>query len=489
MLSDLFRDRGLRFWLPSYLKQMLGGLLQAKESANQLTHVMFLICDHYEPRHKITKNGHDVERVKAWVEGYPRFAAECQRLFGHYPLHSWFYPPHHGLDHLVEINKLVFGGFGEIELHYHHDNDTPETLDRDLRQVIKDYNARGILLSSGNEIVPRFSFIHGDWALDNSHPHGYFCGVNNELDILQNLGCWGDFTMPSADMCQTTKINSIYYAIDNPNKPKSHNHGADARVGKTQPTGFFLMQGPLGIRWKINGAPKIENASLTNQNWGNEGRVKYWIKSNIHVKGKPEWKFIKLHTHGAVERDHDALFGKKAMEMHSLLNKRYNDGVKYKLHYVTARQAYNICRAAENGMTGDPSLYKDYEIAPYPANYYYTNKLHRLNACSSGQIDITFMDANAGAEVFFNLNPVKSLHGIYSRICIDMANKSLSIKNGNGTIQIVTDLKCCLSSDDSLQINSSISNSTRIHTLDLAGHSAEISFRLVDKNGNNECTP
>ena len=31
-----------------------------------------------------------------------------------------------------------------------------------------------------------------------------------------------------------------------------------------------------------------------------------------------------------------------------------------KLHYVSAREAYNIVRAAQAGMTGDPEDYRDY---------------------------------------------------------------------------------------------------------------------------------
>ncbi len=37
------------------------------------------------------------------------------------------------------------------------------------------------------------------------------------------------------------------------------------------------------------------------------------------------------------------------------------------LHYVTAREAYNIVKAAEAGKSGDPNDYRDFEIPP-PAN-------------------------------------------------------------------------------------------------------------------------
>jgi hypothetical protein len=43
----------------------------------------------------------------------------------------------------------------------------------------------------------RFGFIHGNWALDNSLPHGKSCGLDSEIALLRDLGCYGDFTMPS----------------------------------------------------------------------------------------------------------------------------------------------------------------------------------------------------------------------------------------------------------------------------------------------------
>jgi hypothetical protein len=50
----------------------------------------------------------------------------------------------------------------------------------------------------------------------------------------------------------------------------------------------------------------------------------------------------------------------------SYLEQRYNDGADWKLHYVSAREMYNIVKAAEAGRDGDPGAYRDFEI-PRPA--------------------------------------------------------------------------------------------------------------------------
>ena len=78
----------------------------------------------------------------------------------------------------------------------------------------------------------KYGFIHGNWALDNSLPDGKHCGVNNELDVLRETGCYADFTLPSAPSpAQTRTINRIYYAIDDPLRPKSHDTGVPVGSG------------------------------------------------------------------------------------------------------------------------------------------------------------------------------------------------------------------------------------------------------------------
>lgn len=59
----------------------------------------------------------------------------------------------------------------------------------------------------------------------------------------------------------------------------------------------------------------------------------------------------------------DTLLGQPVDDMHTYLETAYNDGRKHVLHYVTAREMYNIAKAAEAGKTGNPGLYRDFELA------------------------------------------------------------------------------------------------------------------------------
>ncbi|TFW09434.1 hypothetical protein E4K72_06000 [Oxalobacteraceae bacterium OM1] len=419
--------RRLDLWLPGYLAGTPDRLLHRLRRRNRHTHLIFLVCDHFEPAHHVRTPEQSMNRMRAWHEGYADLQRRCRDEFGTTPLHSFFYPPHHGVEHLAPLAEMAYDGLGEVELHYHHHDDTEETLERDLRATLEEYHRWGLLLESGATPFTSFGFIHGDWALCNSG-HGKHCGVNDELRLLQRLGCWADLTLPSSEQCQTRKVNSIYYASGDPRQPKSHDHGIDARVGHPKPEGMMLIQGPLGINWTGASYPRIENASLTTPNWGRPDRIRKWIDCNVHVRGRPEWLFIKLHTHGAIERDFDALFGEKAMQMHRVLNREYNDGERFTLHYVTARQAYNVARAAEHGESGNPADYLDYRIAPPATAFYSLNTRHTLEACTGNRLRIRACESAVALRLRTRVGPLQEVRGALEGIDIDVANRRIHLE-------------------------------------------------------------
>lgn len=60
----------------------------------------------------------------------------------------------------------------------------------------------------------------------------------------------------------------------------------------------------------------------------------------------------------------DTLLGPRMDAMHEYLESAYNDGRSHVLHYVSAREAYNIAKAAEAGREGDPNDYRDFLLPP-----------------------------------------------------------------------------------------------------------------------------
>ncbi len=132
----------------------------------------------------------------------------------------------------------------------------------------------------------------------------------------------------------------------------------------------MIIQGPLWLNWRNRKGgllPRIEAGDIRHEIPPSNERVDLWVNTNIHVKGKPEWIFIKIHTHGTQEHDMDTLLGRPVDNMFSYLESAYNDGKKYVLHYVSSRELYNIVKAAEAGETGSPNEYRDY-ILDKPAH-------------------------------------------------------------------------------------------------------------------------
>ncbi len=337
-------------------------------------HIMFAFTDHFEPQWESPGRATEDARVSIWEEKYPQIATKFRDADGRHPVHSFFYPEEEYREsHLDKIERLCNQGLGEIEIHLHHHDDT----EANFRQVMAGFidtlhSKHGALPIHPETGQPAFAFIHGNWALDNAHPDGHFCGIDNEITILRELGCYVDMTMPSApDPCQTTTVNSIYYAKDDPNRCKSHDTGKPVRVNGEPWGDLMCIQGPLGFNIrnrKLGLLPRIENADVSRSAKPTPDRVDLWVDTAVHVEGRPEWVFIKVHGHCAQDPDARYLLEEGGLErMFEYLDRRYNDGEKYQLHYVSAREMYNIVKAAEAGESGNPGEYRDY-LLPRPAN-------------------------------------------------------------------------------------------------------------------------
>ena len=369
LLWSLLRSRNMQTWIVSHLRY------RAPRVADRPVHVMFCFVDHFEPGWR----GADMEtqrrRVDRWCTDYRALASRHRDSDGRPPQHSFFYPEEeYAPEHLDKLAELCADGYGEIEVHLHHDNDTEANFRKTLSGFCTVLNDRhGALPRDPDSGELRFAFIHGNWCLDNSRPDGRWCGIDNEISLLRELGCYADFTLPSAPSdTQTRTINSIYYATDDPTRPKSHDRGVPARVGGRPEGDLLLIQGPLGLNWKdrrFGIIPRIENADVRGGQPPTQQRVDAWVRTGVHVQGRPEWVFVKIHTHGTQEADMDTLLGPKMDAMHAYLEATYNDGSHFVLHYVSAREAYNIAKAAEAGCEGNPGDYRDFLLPPPPSSW------------------------------------------------------------------------------------------------------------------------
>lgn len=367
---DGIKSRHLDKWLPDYLRWL--GERELRRATRRRyagpRHILFAVCDHYEPLWGKADDARGVDRVRAWHEGYPKLADRFRDADGRTPRHSFFFPGEEYrptfLDSLADLAKR---GYGEVEVHLHHDGDTPETLERQLTDTLDSFMKHGHLSRDPKTGQARWAFIHGNWALANGRKDGRWCGVDDELPILHRLGCYADYTFPSApDECQPNRVNQIYWPTGDLSKKRCYEHGRRARVGETMNDRLLMITGPLSIAYRPGKIPRIENTALYANDPGTLRRVRSWVAQDIHIEGRPEWVFIKTHTHGAPDKEGASLLGPGGHELHEALTKHFNDGERFLLHYVTAREMFNIAMAAMQGRRGNPNDFRDHILPPPP---------------------------------------------------------------------------------------------------------------------------
>jgi hypothetical protein len=332
-------------------------------------HLLFAFCDHYEPLWRTQDRALGAARVDRWLDGYPRMVAGFRDSEGFAPRHSFFFPgEEYAPEYLDKLAKLAGQGFGEVELHLHHDGDTAPHLAQLIDEYLRLFAGHGHL-ARGADGRPRFGFIHGNWCLANARADGRWCGVDAELPLLHAAGCYADFTFPAApDESQPGIVNRIYWPEGDLARRRSYETGSPARVGERRDDRILMIEGPLAItlRSASRPVPRIEAADVNARDPATPARVRTWVRQGIGVAGRPEWVFVKVHTHGTQEAQSQSLLGDGGRALHTVLTEQYNDGQRWRLHYLTAREMYNIAMAAMDGYAGDPGGYRDYVLPPPP---------------------------------------------------------------------------------------------------------------------------
>lgn len=390
-------------WLPGYLKRVrrepLSGLGESKP-----IDVMVVMVDHFEPARRDGELG--VRKVQQWCEKYKEVATHHRDSDGRMPQHTWFYRYDYPNFEIVSIlSRYVYEGLGEIEFHLHHGYDTPDSFRDRIQAGVKWFNQAGAMISAEESPRETFGYIAGNWSLANGRRDPKYGGVNTEIGILKELGCYADFTFPAVGtIAQPRKVNAIYYASSRP-EPKSYDAGVDVEVGKTPSGDLMIIQGPIYVDWR---AHHVETAAIEKFERYVPRRIAYWQRAHIHVTGRPEWVFIKLHTHGMQSREE--LLGHDLNALCSGLEDQFKN-FPYRLHYVTAREAYNIIKAAEAGENGNPNNFRDYGVREPVNRKIHCNHPFQLKRYSPVEVHCEFPNSGSDTRIDFAETPVKALRG------------------------------------------------------------------------------
>jgi hypothetical protein len=296
-----FLPRHADLWLPGYVSSRLQNWAPPVPPCR----VWVAVADHWEPYRGKAPDDIARSRVAIWEKHWPEIAARHADSTGRPPQYTFFYPQEEYrtefLDVLAEMRRR---GIADVDVHIHHDREGQQKfLDR-MSGFIETLTTRhGLLRRHNGRTV--FGFIHGNWALCNSHPDGRFCGLNNEIALLRDLGCYADFTMPSGNSpTQSRIVNTIYWVTDDPSRPKSYDRGVPVHPGAPGAGDLLMIPGPLGLRWAERLLPRLETGELASQDPPTPYRVRRWLRVAPRIGNDV---FIKLYCHGALESNAEAL--------------------------------------------------------------------------------------------------------------------------------------------------------------------------------------
>ncbi|MGH9454214.1 MAG: hypothetical protein ACRD2O_09635 [Terriglobia bacterium] len=355
-------------WAPSYFWQRFARPIPSHKPL----HLILGLADHFEPAFNVENpqlyapRDVGMRRLENWIGRYP-MAVDSVRDSDGFPLrHTYFFPAEQYDPEQIEmLAHLCHQGWGEVEIHLHHGVRSPDTSEN-TRRVLVDFRDAlvryGCLSRLQGSSQPRYAFVHGNWTLANSGKG--CCGVDDEMQILAETGCYADLTLPAAPSpAQTAKINSVYECALPLSRRAPHRRGYDLKVGRKPKTFPLIIQGPLGLvyRRKANGRRgfTIENSELACLTPPSMERMKFWIRTGVQIQGRPDWIFIKLHCHGMDPRDQETLLGQTLRRfLEDLKDAAQTGGMK--IHFVTAREMANIALAACDGRDGDPGKLRDY---------------------------------------------------------------------------------------------------------------------------------
>jgi hypothetical protein len=363
-------------WLTRYPFWRLKEMVRRVTETQGPRHLIMVIANHFEPGWTTEGLALDwsrqLERLDQWYIRSRALGNEFRDQDGTPFRHTNFYPAEQYHPRLLErLAEMQAEGLGEVEVHLHHGVERPDS-EANLRRTLEQFRdtvayEHGCLSRREGDETPMYAFVHGNFALANSGG-GRFCGVDAEMKVLAETGCYADLTLPSwPDRSQVARFNAIYQCGHPLDQPVPHRSGHSLRVGRT-PILPILLTGPLVFDWhrRFRGVPvpRVDSGSLQANYPPTIDRLRNWLGANISVKGRPEWLFVKLFCHGFFPFDQPSLLEEPMRRFLGDLLELANQNERFTVHFATAREAFNIVMAAVDGQSGDPGLYRDYCLRP-----------------------------------------------------------------------------------------------------------------------------
>ncbi len=377
-------------WLVRYPFERARSFLS--QTVFEKKHLIFTIANHFEPAWSETEIL-SLDTQRRQLDEYYKAARKIGESLidadGTKFRHTNFYPGEQYDRQLLDaLASMQSEGLGEVEIHLHHGVEKPDTAENLRKSLIA---FRDILaeehrcLSQFDGIgEPKYAFVHGNLALGNS-AGGKYCGVDEELQILAETGCYADMTLPTApDETQIPIINRIYECGLPLDTKMAHRIGKSVEVFGKEPQLPLIFTGPLILNWsrRIKGLPfpRIDEGALAANQSSDLSRLKRWTNANITVKGRTDWIFVKLYCHGFFKQDQSACIGEDARKLFGEIIENGEKTNRYSVHFASAREAVNMVFAAIDGKNGNPNEFRNYRLKAIMDKKSTVQKTHETEA-------------------------------------------------------------------------------------------------------------
>ena len=191
-------------------KVMLSATWHALQSpVHRPVHLILALADHFEPSivpedgQKRAPRSEQERRLGWWTREYPKVVDGWRDHDGRPLVHTYFYPAEQydeGLiDMLAESLPCRVGRSRDPSAPRNSSIPTPPKILANCwwNSATNWPSAIAVSPSRRAPRLPRYAFVHGNFALANS-AGGLQCGVDSEMQILAETGCYADMTLPTA---------------------------------------------------------------------------------------------------------------------------------------------------------------------------------------------------------------------------------------------------------------------------------------------------
>ncbi len=260
------------------------------------------------------------------------------------------------------LSEYCRAGLGEIECLLPCDISSLEDFREQLPRIVEVLHTYGWARTADSQV--RFAVLRNQFECVSAD-----ADYRSQIRTLHDLGCYVDLTFPCVgSSCQPGKVNSICLVSSGADDP--FGEACDLRAGEISSGDLLLVSGPFLIDWtdwRLKYRPFAESGRLTPAALPDRTRAQSWLRARVHVTGQPNWIFVKLIIDDVVDADAARTICGGLHEAFESLEESCSITVTSRLHFVTAREMYNIIRAAEAGRVGDAGQFRDYLIKPYEA--------------------------------------------------------------------------------------------------------------------------